>query len=312
MPKLVVRGGVGLFYNAYENEGYAPNIGENYPFVFNFNYTPQVPTGSTASSVAPVSYLTPYAGCATAGPGGTATLNSGFSCIGLTPLNVVNAQGLGLQGRQFNFITPRTLSTNLTFQYALTHTLSAQVAYVFTDGMDLEIFPGINNVTAILPSGSSTTISPSLGGVAYPGFRAGLELRKDGRTQQLQWPANQVGTAVLQRAKLPCHLYMVKGAVGCPRPAQWRQHWQVTARRRCPALAPVSIGRLAPADIRNVFHFSGGYNLPIGKDQKFLHDVNGLENAIVGGWSINWIVTAQGGQPDHSGLPDYDSRRDKL
>jgi hypothetical protein len=43
-PKLVARGGVGLFWNAFENQGYGPNIGENYPFVYNFNYVPIVPT----------------------------------------------------------------------------------------------------------------------------------------------------------------------------------------------------------------------------------------------------------------------------
>ena len=37
-PKLVTRGGFGVFYNSFENQGYGPNIGENYPFVFNFNY----------------------------------------------------------------------------------------------------------------------------------------------------------------------------------------------------------------------------------------------------------------------------------
>ena len=38
-PKLVARGGIGLFYNAFENQGYGPNDGENYPFVFNFNWS---------------------------------------------------------------------------------------------------------------------------------------------------------------------------------------------------------------------------------------------------------------------------------
>ena len=37
-PNFVVRGGVGMFYNSFENQGYGPNIGENYPFVYNFNY----------------------------------------------------------------------------------------------------------------------------------------------------------------------------------------------------------------------------------------------------------------------------------
>ena len=45
-PRLVARGGFGFFYNSFENQGYGPNIGENYPFVFNFGYTPIVPAGS--------------------------------------------------------------------------------------------------------------------------------------------------------------------------------------------------------------------------------------------------------------------------
>ena len=38
-PKLVARGGMGIFYNAFENQGYGPNDGENYPFVYNFNWS---------------------------------------------------------------------------------------------------------------------------------------------------------------------------------------------------------------------------------------------------------------------------------
>ncbi len=37
-PKLVARGGFGLFYNGFENRGFSPNLGENYPFQFNFQY----------------------------------------------------------------------------------------------------------------------------------------------------------------------------------------------------------------------------------------------------------------------------------
>ena len=95
-PKLVVRGGFGFSYNAFENQGYGPNIGENYPFVFNFNYA-QANLPGYVPSVTPISASTPWAGCATAGPGGTATLSSGFSCIGFTPL-AVNAAGLGAPG----------------------------------------------------------------------------------------------------------------------------------------------------------------------------------------------------------------------
>ena len=29
-----------MFYNGFENRGFSPNLGENYPFQFNFNFTP--------------------------------------------------------------------------------------------------------------------------------------------------------------------------------------------------------------------------------------------------------------------------------
>ena len=37
-PKLVARGGFGIFYNGFENRGFSPNLGENYPFQFNFQF----------------------------------------------------------------------------------------------------------------------------------------------------------------------------------------------------------------------------------------------------------------------------------
>src|SRR5437667_11099031 len=37
-PKFVARGGFGLFYNGFENRGFSPNLGENYPFQFNFSF----------------------------------------------------------------------------------------------------------------------------------------------------------------------------------------------------------------------------------------------------------------------------------
>jgi len=54
---------------------------------------------------------------------------------------------------------------------------------------------------------------------------------------------------------------------------------------------------LAPFDIRNVFHFSGGYELPFGRGKKYMSGASGFMNQVVGGWSINWSATFQGGQP---------------
>src|SRR2546429_4170664 len=85
-PKLVVRGGWGMFYNGFENRGYSPNIGENYPFQFQFNFPEPNPN-------TPIT----FPGCATAGPGFTGTFETGFSCTPLDPLKV-NANGLALLG----------------------------------------------------------------------------------------------------------------------------------------------------------------------------------------------------------------------
>jgi hypothetical protein len=54
---------------------------------------------------------------------------------------------------------------------------------------------------------------------------------------------------------------------------------------------------LADFDIRNVFHFSGGYELPFGKGKRFMSGASGFKNQAVSGWSIIWSTTLQGGQP---------------
>jgi hypothetical protein len=67
-----------------------------------------------------------------------------------------------------------------------------------------------------------------------------------------------------------------------------------------PGLGPSFDRGLADFDIRQVLHFSGGYQLPFGKDKKFLNEGK-VANAVFGGWSANWIATLQGGQPANIG-----------
>jgi hypothetical protein len=69
-----------------------------------------------------------------------------------------------------------------------------------------------------------------------------------------------------------------------------------------PGLGPRFDWAPANFDLRNVFHFSGGYQLPVGKGQKYLNS-GGITDAILGGWAINWITTLQGGQPLNFGCP---------
>jgi Carboxypeptidase regulatory-like domain len=69
-----------------------------------------------------------------------------------------------------------------------------------------------------------------------------------------------------------------------------------------PALAsnPFDLGAdrgLANFDVRNVGVIGLVYALPFGHGKQFLGNGNGLGNALVSGWSVNSIVTIQGGFP---------------
>ena len=297
--KLVLRGGFGIFYNSFENQGYGPNIGENYPFVFNFGYSGQ--TGGSnpgLQGVSPISYNTPWAGCPTAGPGSTATISAGLSCVQFDP-KIVNAKGLGLQGLQFDYQTPRTLSANFTAQYSLTRNLSAQVAYVFTQGKNLQAGIGQNNVTALLPQGTSNTdfTNPGAGGtIPFPDFSAnasyqatvgqsdynGLQTKLE---QQFSNGLTFLFAYTYSKTLSDSGDLLNGGSLG---------------GFRAPSvvgLGPNFDRGLADFDIRQVLHLSGGYELPIGTNKRFLSTSGKGLNAVVGGWSTNFIASLQGGQP---------------
>lgn len=295
-PKLVVRGGFGFFYNSFENQGYGPNIGENYPFVYNFSYASQT-SGTTPGlqAVSPISFNTPWAGCPTAGPGGTATIGAGLSCVQFSP-TAVNAQGLGLQGLQFSYLTPRTLAVNTAFQYSITRALSAQIAYVFTQSTNLQQGVGNNNVTAILPSGTNTTSSSTVGGVPFPDFASNGSFQSTIGVSDY----NGLQTKLEQQYSNGLSLLFAYTYSKTLSDAGDLLNGGSLSGLRAPAvpgLGPMFDWGPADFDIRNVVHFSGGYDLPFGTNKQFLGSAGKVTNAVVGGWSVNWIVTLQGGQP---------------
>jgi hypothetical protein len=325
-PKLVVRGGFGVFYNGFENRGYSPNLGENYPFQFNFSYFPSLstrtvtPTGGTPTTVFDPTGLYPYGTfttnattnqvtqtgqCATAGLGtqgglsmnGLLTFETGFSCNPLNPLTV-NASGLDLRGVQFYYKTPYSMSGNLTVQYSITPTLAVQAGYVTSQGRHLETFPGTNNVTTItdvnanqanlvqFPDfGRGNSYAATQGNSIYSGLQTKIEKR-------FASGLNFLATYTYSKTLSDAGDLLNGGSI---------------AGYRAPSVPGLGIHfdyGLAGFDIRNVFHFSGGYELPFGKGKKFASGAAGWQNQTIGGWSINWSTTLQGGQPIGIGCPD--------
>ncbi len=278
-PKLVVRGGFGMFYNGFENRGFSPNIGENYPFQFNFSF-------SSPNDATPIT----FPGCPTAGPGGTGTFETGFSCTPLSPL-LVNASGLSLRGIQFDYLTPYTMGGNFTLQYQLTPSMSIQAGYVTSLARHLESFPGSNNPTSIAPSGT-----PEKTLVPYPDFgfgasyaaTAGMSAYHSLQTKVEKQFANGLNflfTYTWSKTMTDAGDLLNGGSV---------------AGFRAPSVPGLGMAfdyGLADFDIRNVFHFSGGYELPFGKGKRFMSGASGFKNQVVNGWSIIWSTTLQGGQP---------------
>ena len=283
-PKLVVRSGFGIFYNGFENRGFSPNLGENYPFQFNFSF-------GSPNDVTPISANTPFAGCPTAGPGGTATFEAGFSCTPLSPLLVTNAQGLGLRGIQFNYDTPYTMGANLTVQYQLTPSLSVQAGYVTSLARHLESFPGSNSPTSIAARstpeknlvpfpdfGFNNSYAATAGMSAYHSLQTKVEKRfADG--------LNFLFTYTWSKTMSDAGDLLNGGSVAGYRAPN------------VPGLGMAFDYGLADFDVRNVFHFSGSYELPFGKGKHFMSDAAGIQDKVIGGWSLNWSTTLQGGQP---------------
>jgi hypothetical protein len=291
-PKTVLRGGFGMFYNSFENQGYGPNIGENYPFVYNFNYLEK---NLGIPSVAPISAGSPYAGCASAGPGGTATLSSGLSCIQFSPI-AVNAQGLNLQGLQFAYQTPLTISVNATVQRAISNSVSAQISYVLTSGSHLQTGVGYNNVTKLLPAAQSTSDPFPNNEVPFPDFNHGFSYHQTvGRSNYngLQTRLEKQFTNGLQFLAAYTWSKTISDAGDLLNGGSNNGY----RAPNIPGLGPSFDRALADFDIRNVFHLSGYYELPFGKDKRFLANSGRIANAVVGGWAANTIVTIQGGQP---------------
>ena len=290
-PKLVVRSGFGIFYNGFENRGFSPNLGENYPFQFNFSF-------GSPNDTTPISANTPFSGCAATAPyGGTATFEAGFACTPLSPLLVTNAQGLGLRGIQFNYKTPYTMGANLTVQYQLTPSMSLQAGYVTTLARHLEAFPNYNNPTSIAAQstpeaklvpfpdfGFGSSYAATAGMSAYHGLQTKVE-------KQFANGLNFLFTYTYSKTMTDAGDLLNGGSVN---------------GFRAPSIPGLGMSfdyGLADFDVRHVVHFSGGYELPFGKGKHFMSGATGISNILIGGWSMNWSTTLQDGQPLSIGCP---------
>jgi hypothetical protein len=273
-PKLVARGGYGMFYDGFEVEGLGYTLGFNYPFEFTFNYV-------DPDAAHPVTYPS----------GGIATLETGLSSIALSDPAQVNAAGLSLSGIQKNFQTPYTQAYNFNLQYQLTPNQTFQLGYVGSASRHVMVMPYANLPNLILPLGLNPqnyvpfpdfARGPSYmtteGNSGYNSLQATFERRFSGGL-------NILGNYTWSKVRTDAKDMFEAGNNG---------------GYRAPYLPGFGIQGdygLSDFDTRQIAHFSGSYQLPFGKGKPFLHDSSGFVNQVAGGWNTNWILTLEDGQP---------------
>jgi hypothetical protein len=269
--KLVVRTGFGITYGALDNVGFAPNIGTNYPFLYSVGF-------SAPNTTTPLLFP----------DGSQGTLENGLNPINIQSPLSVDPEGLALVGRQFNYQTPYTQTYNLTLAYQVAPNDVVQLGYVgntsrhltetgYNNTPEVIIPPGYNYYAYIpypdfAPSASWTSTN---GASNYNSLQATYEHRFSG------------GLSVLGNYTWShCMSDETTNGNNNGARAQWLPGFGIS-------------GEYSNCDSNafNVVHLSGTYQLPFGVKRQFGANANRLEDALIGGWQLNYIFTYQSGQP---------------
>jgi hypothetical protein len=272
-PKLVVRGGYGIYYGAFENRGGYPSLGYNYPFQYGFGFF-------NPNSVSNVIYPN----------GQQATLERGLLDVPLNPA-AVNAGGLSFRGIEFRYKTPYVQGYNLTLQYEITPNDSFEAGYVASLGRHIEVPSGTNNVTKILPP--SVDPQPY---IPFPDFGRGAAYAttqgnsyyhslQTKYTRRLSKGLDTLVAFTWGKTRTEAGDLLSSGYVGYARAPD------------IPGFGLAKDYGLAMFDIRKALSVSGTYQLPVGRGRHFMSAGNRAAEGILGGWSANWIMTMDDGQP---------------
>lgn len=275
--KLVVRGGYGTYFGAFENRGGSPSLGYDYPFQYTFSFP-------SPNSVAPVQYPN----------GSIATLENGLSSIPLDPTQV-NASGLNLRGIKIHYKTPYVQSYNFTLQYQLTSADAFEAGYVGSLSRHLETFIGSNRESVLLPPGTNpqnyapfpdftrgSSYADTIGNANYHSLQTKYQRRfASGFSALLAYTFSKTRTDAGD--------LLSGGSVGGFR-APYVLGWGIQKDMA-----------LAPFDIRHAFSASGTYDLPFGKGHQFMTSPNRFTEFLLGNWQTNWILTLDTGQPQTIG-----------
>ncbi len=268
--RLVARGGYGVFYGGFENSSQY-NWG-SFPFQYHVNFNNVVPNE-------PIVFPN----------GAPGTLETGLSGIQLTPA-AVSPYGVSFQGEDYHIHTPYTQGYNLALQYQLSANDSVQVSFVGNTVRHLPVYINPNTPSVLVPpSFNSLNYSP------YPNFAL-----YDNYTS-FAGDSHYNGLQLNYERRLTAGLSMLANFTWSQCRSDASDLLNATAiGYRAPLLRNFGIQGdygLCDFDVNKALHVSGSYDLPLGKGRQFGRSMPKVLNAAVGGWSTNFILTLQDGQP---------------
>jgi hypothetical protein len=268
---LVLRGAFGIFYGALNN---GDNLGTagNYPFSYNFAY-------NAPDAGHPLTYPN----------GAIATLESGLTAINFVPL-AVNAEGLGLSGVQINYQTPYYQADNMAIEYQISPSTTFTLGYVGNQGRHLAVYAGTNNVSQILPPAYNPQAY-----IPWPDFSRGFGYKITSANSNY----NSMQTSIQRRVTHGLAMLANYTWSKCRTDARDGLDNNIGGYRAVDLPGFGIHGDYAECDynVPQMFHASGTYELPFGRDQKFLGGSPKIVDALVSHWTANTIITLQSGQP---------------
>lgn len=277
-PRLVVRGGYGISYGAFDSVGYGGTLGTNYPFQYTIN-------APNTTSLVPI----------TLSNGQTASIEETFGTIDLQDPTQVNGSNLSLSGKEYDYQTPYVESMNLTIQYQFTSRDSIQAGYVGSLGRHLDALGGHNSPTQILPPGvNQTNYRP------FPNLAGNSEYLTTGaksnyRSLQAVFEHRFNGGFELY-ANYTFAKCMADDAGKAGLSSGYRAEW-------LPGFGISPDYALCSADATHLVHVSGEYALPFGRNRTLFRSSNRIVDAMIDGWQVNYIYTFESGQPFTVGCP---------
>jgi len=274
--RIVVRGGFGISYGAFDSVGYGGTLGANYPF----QYT--ISSSSTSSQDPEVL------------PNGatTVTMEDAFAAVNLNDPALVSIQNLVLYGKQFHYQIPRVTSVNVTVQDQFTNRDSIQVGFVGSFGRHLDAFGNFNSASEMLTVGSVVQAVPY---IPMPDFARNsqylqsIAITNYNSMQAVYEHQFHQGLNLLVNYTYGKCMSDDEGKAGLDSTA-YRAEW-------LPGFGIERDYALCTGDATNLIHVAGETRLPFGRGQHFFGNPNRITNAFIGGWQVNYIFSAQTGQP---------------